>query len=74
MPVDYPKISLKAARVNAGLGQREAAKMLEISLSTLQNYESGTTAPDVRLLEKIERVYSFPVQHIFFASNHANSV
>ena len=29
--MEYPKITLKAARVNAGLSQKEAADMLNIS-------------------------------------------
>lgn len=62
----YPQISLRAARVNARLGQKEAAKKLGISLSTLQNYEKGVTAPDVRFLERLEQVYSYPAHNIFF--------
>ena len=41
----FPKITLAAARVNAGLSQQEAAKALGVSVATLQNYESGKTVP-----------------------------
>lgn len=65
---NVPRISLKAARVNAGLLQNEAAKMLGISTATLQNYESGKTVPDILMSEKIEKVYQFPVDFIFFGT------
>lgn len=66
-----PRISLKAARVNAGLSQQDAAKMLGVSKATLQNYEAGNTVPDILMSHKIEEVYHFPVDYIFFGSNYA---
>lgn len=66
-----PRISLKAARVNADLSQKEAAKLLGVSTSTLQNYEAGSTMPDILMSRKIEEVYRFPVDFIFFGTNNA---
>lgn len=68
-----PRISLKAARVNADLSQQEAAKRLGISKATLQNYEAGNTVPDILLSRKIEEVYGFPIDFIFFGANNALS-
>lgn len=68
-----PQISMKAARVNADLSQDEAAKKLGISKSTLQNYEAGTTIPDILTARKIGEVYRFPVDYIFFGTNNALS-
>ena len=34
-----PKITLKAARVNAGLTQQEVANELDVALSTVRNWE-----------------------------------
>lgn len=65
------KITLKAARVNADLSQQEAAKALGISVSTLQNYESGKTIPDWSMVKRIEEVYSFPADFIIFAQASA---
>ncbi|MFR2614039.1 MAG: helix-turn-helix domain-containing protein, partial [Subdoligranulum sp.] len=48
----FPKISLAAARVNAGLNQQEAAKALGVSVATLQNYESGKTVPQWGTVQK----------------------
>ena len=63
-----PKITLRAARVNAGLPQKEAAKQLGISQATLQNYENGATVPDWDVVEQIEALYNYPANFIFFGS------
>lgn len=66
-----PMISLRAARVNANLTQEEAAKRLGLSKTTLQNYESGETIPDILMARKISEVYDFPSDYIFFNKNNA---
>lgn len=71
--MEYPKISLKAARVNAGYLQREAAKLFNISPATLQNYESGKTVPNWDMVKKIENVYKFSSNFIFFGRHYALS-
>lgn len=37
------KVTLKAARVNCGLTQKEAAKKLGLSVDTLSKYERGVS-------------------------------
>lgn len=69
--MDYPRISLRAARVNADLSQKEAATALGINVATLQNYENGRTVPDWEMVRKIEAVYRFPVDFISFGRNSA---
>ena len=59
-------MTLKAARVNAGLTQKKAAKMLGISEFTLINYEKGKSSPDVHTLKKIENLYGVPYHRIIF--------
>ncbi|WP_298607364.1 helix-turn-helix transcriptional regulator [uncultured Veillonella sp.] len=59
-------VTLKAARVNAGLTQKKAAKMLGISEFTLINYEKGKSSPDVHTLKKIENLYGVPYHRIIF--------
>lgn len=62
------KISLKAARVNAKMTQNYAAQAIGISKKTLQNYETGVTAPDMRVARKIEELYGIKLDDInFFA-------
>ena len=60
------RISMKAARVNANMTQKEAAKKIGISRVTLQNYESGKTIPTWEMAAKIAEVYNFPMENIFF--------
>ena len=59
-------ITLKAARVNAGLGLSAAAKRLEVSESTLYKWENGKTFPNVRKILDIEQAYGIPFGEIIF--------
>lgn len=58
------EMSLKAARVNAELTQAEAAKELNISKSTLSNYESYRTIPDMNTAKRISTLYNLSVNDI----------
>lgn len=60
------KFTLKAARVNKGLTQVAAAKLLNISKSALQKYEAGTVQPTVPVVKKIEAVYGVPFANLIF--------
>lgn len=59
-------ITLKAARVNAGLTQREAAKKLGISKATLASYEMYKTKPDIERAKQIADLYGTTVDGIIF--------
>ena len=59
-------MSLKAARVNAGMTQLEAAKSLGISVYTLSNYERGISFPDVINIKKIEKLYNTSYEELIF--------
>ena len=59
-------ITLKAARVNAGLTQLEAAEKLGISKGTLASYEMYKTKPDVERAQKIADLYGLTVDGIIF--------
>ncbi|SDX64056.1 helix-turn-helix transcriptional regulator [Salimicrobium album] len=63
---DFPQISLKAARANAGMSIAEASKALGISHTTLVKWERrpGDLTPNQQ--KKIEEVYQFPTDYIFF--------
>ena len=58
------KITLEAARVNAGYNQKEAARELEISPSTLGKYEAGITYPNMNMINKMEKLYSISKDNI----------
>ena len=66
MQTAIPKITLKAARVNAGLSQRLAAEKLGCNVATLQNYEAGKTIPSWDMVKLIETVYQYPADFINF--------
>lgn len=55
------RITLEAARVNANLIQKDAAKKIGVSLKTLQNYESGKTKPNWDTLNRMSTVYKIPI-------------
>lgn len=60
------KMTLKAARTNAGYNQMEAASLLGISRATLIKWEKGKTFPDAPAIEKICSVYHTHYDDIVF--------
>lgn len=60
------KITLKAARVNSGLSQKEAAKKLGVADSTLYKWEAGKNKPNVKYLDRIAKVFNTPIDNIIF--------
>jgi len=60
------KVTLRAARVNAGLTQKEAADRLLIGTTTLQGYESGKRLPRMDMLGRMERLYGMGMQNFRF--------
>ena len=60
------KISMAAARVNAGLTQEEAAKRIGVSKTTIVNWEKGETSPKMKQLDAICNVYAIPADNINF--------
>lgn len=68
------KITLKAARVNAGLTQDTVIGQLGISKTTLSNYEQGRTFPDVETGKALAALYGVSINDIIFLpSNRALS-
>ena len=68
-----PQITLRAARVNAGFTQKDAANRLCVSVSTLKNWESGKTFPTQPHIMKICALYGIEYDNIFFAATLAES-
>lgn len=60
------KISLEAARVNAGLSQKEVAEKLKVSNKTISNWENGKTFPSVEKIEKICYLYGISFDNLNF--------
>lgn len=60
-----PKISLEAARVNAGLTQKQLADKLGVSNATVVSWEKGYTEPGVSQLRIISELSGIPMDFIF---------
>lgn len=64
------KITMRAARVNVGLKQSEAADALNVSLKSIQNWEAGVSSPRADMLPEICALYKCePGDLKFLASN-----
>jgi transcriptional regulator with XRE-family HTH domain len=63
--IEKPKIMLAAARVNAGMTQKELAKYMDVDISTITNWEKGKSEPSTSQLRKISQVSGIPMDYIF---------
>jgi len=59
-------MTLKAARVSAGLSQTEAARKIGVTKDTLGNWERGKTYPNALNIRRIEDVYGVRYDSIIF--------
>ena len=60
------KITLKAARVNVGLSQKEAAKLLNVSNKTLGNWENGASYPKANKVKELCLLYNVRYDDLIF--------
>ena len=60
------KISIAAARVNAGYTQKEAASLANVSKKTLSSYEKGERLPKVDVLNTLCQLYGCTLDDIKF--------
>lgn len=60
------KLTLKAARINQGLTQKEAGKALGLSEYVIANWEHGRTFPNAIQLKKLEQIYHVPYDNLIF--------
>jgi DNA-binding XRE family transcriptional regulator len=66
-----PKITLKAARVNVGLTQIQAAKLAGVHHQKLQKYEVDSDDIPRSLAKKLANIYGYPIDNIFFGTDIA---
>lgn len=66
------RISLKAARVNAGYSQEQASKILHVSKTTIINWEKGYSEPKTSQARQISELYGIPYDNIIFLPSEAN--
>lgn len=60
------KVTLKAARVNAGIGLCDAAEKLGVNVKTLVAYENGERYPRVDKVKKMQDLYHVHYDDINF--------
>ena len=58
------KITMAAARVNAGLTQKQFASMCEVSESTVVEWEKGRSYPSIKKIPLIEKAYGIPLDYV----------
>ena len=59
------QVSLKAARVNRNMRQKDAAKALCVDVATVINWEKGKTAPKSYQLKSLCAIYNVPIDCVF---------
>lgn len=58
------KITLKAARINAGLDQSDVARKLNVNIATISSWETGKTRPSLTNFRKLCELYGWPEDSI----------
>lgn len=62
--MSYIQITLEAARVNAGLTQKEVAEKLGVSVVSLIHWEKGNRKPRIEMAQKLCELYNLELDHI----------
>lgn len=63
------KITLEAARVNAGLTQDAVASALNVSNKTISSWENGKTFPSADKIQRLCELYGVTYDHLNFLPN-----
>lgn len=59
------QISLRAARINRGLKQREVSKSLGVCEKTICNWETGRSFPPADMFLRLCDLYGISIDNIF---------
>lgn len=65
-----PKITLKAARTNAGLTAKEVGKIVNKHYQTILNYEKDSDDIPTSLLVELSHIYQYPAEFIFLGKTY----
>lgn len=60
-------LTLKAARVNAGISVKAAAEAVGVTEDTMYRYESGKSSPKIGTAVKLAELYGVSIDRIDFA-------
>ena len=67
------QITLEAARVNAGMTQKEVAMAMNVDRTTVIRWEKAKKIPNYDESEKLAELYQIPLDNIFLERNLAKS-
>lgn len=70
--MQHIKITPAAARVNAGLTQRQVAERLHVTQATIVAWEKGASEPSVTQARKLGELYDMPLDNIIFLDEITN--
>lgn len=60
------KITLRAARVNAGMSQKIAAERIGVNPATLGKWEAQKGSPSIEQAQRLCNLYRVPISDIIF--------
>ena len=63
---DDLRITLYAARVNAGYSRSEVSRLTGLSLQTIGKYEAGQAEPKASMLQKLCLLYGVGIEQLRF--------
>lgn len=64
MKTNEYKISLEAARINAGYNQSQVAQAIGVDRNTICRWEKGKTQPKADQFQKLVKLYDVPINMI----------
>lgn len=64
------QVTLRAARANVNLTQREAADKIGVTVDTVSNWERAKSFPNALQIRRIEEVYGVPYDNLIFLPNN----
>lgn len=64
-----PKITLKAARVNAGLTAKEVGEIVGKNYQTILKYEQDSSNIPLDFGKELSKIYDYPFNYIFLGKN-----
>jgi putative transcriptional regulator len=66
------KLTLRAARINAGLSVKEVAEAVDVSEDTIYRFETGKSSPKIGAAIKMAQMYGVSVDVLDFGSEKAD--
>ncbi len=69
-----PFITIKACRTNAELTQEELADRLNVSVTTIKNWENYSNKPSIDKVVELSRISNIPIDFIILTPKFTETV